>query len=109
MLFKQVDVLAKYQGVLQINGSFVKGCYDRASQVDTQFFGIKEDGGCWTSKNAIEDFSDCNRYGKWRIADPNSCKSGIGGQGTIFIYELGKIKMVFLPSRLQLMAQSKNV
>ena len=89
MLFKQVDVLSEYQGVLQLNGSFVKGCYERASQVDTQFFGIKEDGGCWTSKNKIEDFTDCNIYRRW--TQLFNCKSGIGGQDSIFIYELGKM------------------
>ena len=56
MLSKQLDVLPEYQGVLKINGSFVKGCYERASQVDTQYFGIKEDGGCWTSKNVVDDY-----------------------------------------------------
>ena len=96
MISKQVDVLAEYQGVLHLNGSFVKGCYERASQVDTQFFGIKEDGGCWTSKNKIEDFKDCDKHNRWkplwkdgRYVD--NCKSGIGGQGTIYIYELGQI------------------
>ena len=89
MLSKQFDVLTEYQGVLQLNGSFVEGCYKRASQVDTQFFGIKEDGGCWTSKNVVDDYMNCYRYRRWM--DGYNCNSGIGGMGTIFIYELGKI------------------
>ena len=89
VLSKQLDVLPEYQGVLKLNGSFVKGCYERASQVDTQYFGIKEDGGCWTSKNVVDDYMNCYRYSRWR--EGYNCNSGIGGLGTIFVYELGKI------------------
>ena len=80
---KYVDLLSDYHGMIQINGSYIDGCYEQANNLGSEFFGLKEGGGCWTSRM----YEDLYQF----FEEAGNCVSGIGGQDTIFVYHKSKL------------------
>ena len=82
---KYIDLLSDYHGMIQINGSFIDGCYEQANTIGSEFFGLNEGGGCWTSRmyRMYED--------RFQFHPASNCVSGIGGKNTIFVYHNRKL------------------
>ena len=65
-----------------MNGSYVDGCYNKASFFGSEYFALKAGGTCWTSQPHRALFS----------AQPfmhpgDNCESGIGGKDHMFLYK----------------------
>ena len=87
VLYKQVDIIPEYHGKISKNDSYIKGCSEKAQSLGTQYFAVKEGGGCLASKREEESL----KFGRnWQSG--SNCISGIGGPGEISIYYLRKFK-----------------
>ena len=87
ILYKQVDIIPEYHGEISKNSSYIKGCAEKAQSLGTQYFAVKEGGGCLASIREEESFKF---RGNWQSG--SNCVSGIGGPGEISIYYLRKFK-----------------
>ena len=77
----------EYHGKISKNDSYIKGCSEKTQSLGTQYFAVKEGGGCLASKREEESL----KFGRnWQSG--SNCISGIGGPGEISIYYLRKFK-----------------
>ena len=82
-------LLTEYQGIMESNGSYADGCFEKVQSLHVEYFGLKEGGACWTSKPYSEMAT---------IVHPDSqhsCTHGIGGPNHIFLYHIRKLTFDF--------------
>lgn len=89
-LYKEVEVIPEFHGKIRRNGSFVKGCSEKAQSLGVRVFGVTEGGGCWASKTGFHNFRRFRRF----IRIGSNCAAGVGGPGEIAFYTLRKFSML---------------